>query len=213
MRGLYEIRPVDAVASARLAVEDPWVLAMKLWSPSYIGGWSAAGHWGFTEQLFRSTFVVIAASVRHAEQSIGGTSFRVAHRTWDEMTGIARVWRSGSPVNVATAERTVVDACEHPSWVGGGRMLAGILRDAVESASFSLERLNSEIHNGISGAGAGRLGFLLERFAPDSTALLSALRALRKTGYVRLDPAVPIRGRLATRWGIWVNVSLDSSDS
>ena len=38
-------------------VDESWVLARAVFEPCYIGGWSAAEHWGFTEQIFNSTMV------------------------------------------------------------------------------------------------------------------------------------------------------------
>ena len=34
------------------SLEDPLVIAEKLFSPCYVGGWSAAEYWGITEQIF-----------------------------------------------------------------------------------------------------------------------------------------------------------------
>lgn len=57
-RGLYLVLPLEAQSDRAITVEDPWILADELFSPCYIGGWSAAQHWGLTEQIFRSVFVV-----------------------------------------------------------------------------------------------------------------------------------------------------------
>lgn len=209
-RGFYEVRPLDASAHERLAVEDPWILAQRLWHPCYIGGWTAAGHRGLTEQLFRSTFVVTSNKIRASNRSIGDSAFRLAYRKWDGHRGVERVWRANGPVSVATRERTIIDGCVHPAWLGGGRMLAAVVREAVQSDSFSSERLLGELSGGISGGGAGRLGVLLERMAPHAHGLLAALRARIKTGYVRFDPSIKRKGKLITRWGVWLNISLDS---
>ena len=31
---------------------DPWIITVSLFAPCYIGGWSAAQYWDFTEQIF-----------------------------------------------------------------------------------------------------------------------------------------------------------------
>src|ERR1035437_3875957 len=49
-RGLYVPVALDA-STADAVVEDAWLIAMQLFAPCYIGGWSAAEHWGFTEQV------------------------------------------------------------------------------------------------------------------------------------------------------------------
>src|SRR5215468_882578 len=53
-RGLYLLLPLEAAGAATMAIEDPWVLAEVTLAPCYVGGWSAAEHWGLTEQIFRS---------------------------------------------------------------------------------------------------------------------------------------------------------------
>jgi|GEM_PF-6032200 len=40
--------------------DEPWAVAQKLFVPCYVGGWSAAEYWDFTEQIFNSTLVVLA---------------------------------------------------------------------------------------------------------------------------------------------------------
>ena len=52
-RGLYVVRPLESARTAIPTVEDPWVLARELFSRCYIAGWTAAEHWGLTEQIFR----------------------------------------------------------------------------------------------------------------------------------------------------------------
>lgn len=50
-RGLYVPVPLES-RSADVPLEDPWVIAVRLYEPCYIGGWSAAEYWGLTEQIF-----------------------------------------------------------------------------------------------------------------------------------------------------------------
>src|SRR5437899_2338934 len=63
-RGMYLVLPLEVGPGQRTVAEDPWVLAREAFSPCYIGGWSAAEHWGLTEQIFRSTLVVTARPTR-----------------------------------------------------------------------------------------------------------------------------------------------------
>ena len=37
--------------------QDALVVATAVWSPCYFSGWTAASHWGLTEQVFRTTVV------------------------------------------------------------------------------------------------------------------------------------------------------------
>jgi len=67
----------------RHALEDAWAVADRLFAPCYIGGWSAAQHWGFTEQLFRTTLVVTARRPRARKVEARGSVFIV--RTVEKM--------------------------------------------------------------------------------------------------------------------------------
>ena len=56
-RGLYVGVPLNTRRPGEW-VEDPWVVAGRVFAPCYIGGWTACEHWGFTEQAFRTVLVV-----------------------------------------------------------------------------------------------------------------------------------------------------------
>src|SRR4030067_2797497 len=51
-RGLYIPIPFES-RTAEIPLEEPWIIAERLYSPCYIGGWSAAEYWDLTEQVFR----------------------------------------------------------------------------------------------------------------------------------------------------------------
>ena len=78
-RGLYVAVPLDARRSGEW-VEDPWVVAERIFSPCYIGGWSACAHWDLTEQVFRTVLVVTARRVRHRDVEIQGLPFHLTVR-------------------------------------------------------------------------------------------------------------------------------------
>jgi predicted transcriptional regulator of viral defense system len=205
-RAVYAVRPLDAMPGVGLAEEDAWALGARLFAPCYVGGWTAAGHWGLTEQLFRSTFIVTAKHVRKSDTIVGRSAFRLGH---GEVPGrLKTVWRSGAPVKVSSVERTIVDACGNPAWVGGGRHLAEIFRAAVADGKLSAPHLLAELRHVATGAALGRAGLLTERYWPGAVSVIKYAVANRGAGYVRFDPAVNGRGRLKRRWGLWVNVSL-----
>src|SRR5688572_29704415 len=77
-RGLYAPVPLDALTADQV-LKDPWILVPALFSPGYIGGWTAAGHWDLTEQLFRSVFVFTARPLRRREQTVQGVAFTLRH--------------------------------------------------------------------------------------------------------------------------------------
>ena len=209
-RGLYLVLPLEAGREGG-AVEDPWVLASELYSPCYIGGWSAAEHWGLTEQLFRSTFVVSAAAIRHATETFVGTEFHLVRAKKSRVSTVRPIWRGRERVSVSDRERTIADALASPSWVGGIRHLTQMLRSYRSAKEWNPHRLLERVAEVESGAAFKRLGYLAETALPAEPVLVDAALARRSAGVVKLDPAVEGRGRLTKRWGLWVNVRLDAS--
>ena len=210
-RGVYSVRPLDAVRGTPIAEEDPWTVAMRVFDPCYIGGWTAAGHWHLTEQLFWATMVVTKRHARRADVTVGSSAFHVVRESRKNATGLSIVWRANSPVRVSSVARTIVDACAHPEWVGGGSHLVSIFRAAVADDLIKPESLLVAARGASTGAALGRLAVLAERYLPAALHVIAFAKAHRSTGYVRFDPAVKKRGSLNTRWGIWLNVEFDKA--
>jgi predicted transcriptional regulator of viral defense system len=209
-RGLYLVVPLETKPGERSTVEDPWVLAREVFAPCYIGGWSAAEHWGLTEQLFRSTLVVTAAAVRATNLEILGHSFRIFRVPRSRLaSGVLTVWRGAERVGVSGLERTLVDCLRNPELCGGTRHLVQVLQAYGESPKHDFERLVTIGRQAASGAAWKRLGYLAELLWPHEMRLLDAARRYVTTGNARLDPTVRRSGKLVTRWRLLVNVDVD----
>ncbi len=207
-RGLYLVLPLEAEARTSGVVEDPWLLANELFSPCYIAGWTAAEHWGLTDQIFRSTFVATATRVRRSKLDIAGAEFQLAQVPRRRLEGVGTTWRGSERVLLSGPERTIADALVNPAWLGGVRQLADILRAHRESKSWRPEKLTAELEAIGTGAAFKRLGFLAEGLELDSPAIVAAALTHRTTGIVKLDPAIRTRRRLLKRWGLWVNAGI-----
>ncbi|MGH9047164.1 MAG: type IV toxin-antitoxin system AbiEi family antitoxin domain-containing protein, partial [Acidimicrobiales bacterium] len=131
-RGLYVAVPLDARQSGEW-VEDPWVVADRLFAPCYVGGWSAFEHWDLTEQTFRTLLVVTARRVRHRDEVIQGLPFHLTVRNEDAMFGTVSVWRGQNKVAVSDPSRTVIDVLDNPSLGGGIRTVADVLAEYLRS--------------------------------------------------------------------------------
>ncbi len=207
-RGHYYILPLEAESASATTHDDPWLVASHLFTPCYIGGWSAAEHWGLTEQTFARTFVVSAASVRSRNAEVLGLRFLIKRVPAERVTGVSTVWRGSERVHVSSRERTIADVLRDPSWLGGVRNVADALLRYLELPHSSLDRLLREIRRFRPGAPAKRLGWLLESLRQGDAAALNELLSIRTAGNVKLDPAVPSRGRLSRRWGLWINADV-----
>jgi predicted transcriptional regulator of viral defense system len=201
-RGLYVPVPLES-KSADVALEDPWIIAERLFSPCYIGGWSAAEHWDLTEQIFRSIMVMTTKKPRDRRPVIKSTAFVLRSISPDAFFGTKPIWRGPVKVNVSDPTRTVLDMLSDPSLGGGLRPTTDVFRAYLKSTSKDLQLLVSFAERLGSGAVYKRLGFLLERFVPDEKAIIGKCRARISAGNTKLDPSLPAE-RLVTRWRLWV---------
>jgi predicted transcriptional regulator of viral defense system len=209
-RGLYVAVPLDARHSGKW-IEDTWVVADRLFSPCYIGGWSACEHWDLTEQVFRTLLVVTARRVRHRDEEIQGIPFRLTVRSEEAFFGTVLVWRGQNRVAVSDPSRTVIDVLDNPGLGGGIRTVADVLVEYLRSEHRDDERLVDYGDRLGNRAVFKRLGYLLEHGHVQAPDLAQACLARRSRGLAKLDPAADTPGRIVRRWGLRVNVVLGNA--
>ena len=208
-RGLYLILPLEATPGQATMVEDPWILASVAFAPCYIGGWSAAEHWGLTEQIFRPTLVVTAANVRGRTTTLGGHEFRLLQVPASRVSGsLVSVWRGTERVHASSRERTIVDCLRDPELCGGVRSLVEIMTEYAETPERDVGKLGAAAREAANGAAWKRLGYIAESLWPQETKLLDEAKRHLTKGTTRLDPSVRSTGRLVARWRLWINVPI-----
>lgn len=210
-RGLYIPVPID-VEYPELWTEDPLVLADAVWSPCYFTGWTAANHWGLTEQIFRTIVVRTPNRVRSATQTLLGQEYLVGHIPDSLMTwGLRTEWRGERPVRFADEARTVIDMLDRPNIGGGIRHIAEVLEAYLND--FDWHRLVEYGDRIGNRAVFKRLGYLTEQLSSEHRALVEACRKRLSSGTVLLDPSAPDRGPRITEWGLRANVFIEASGS
>ncbi len=201
-RGVYIPVPLQSQTSEVMA-DEPWVLAKALFSPCYVGGWSAAEHWDLTEQIFSSTMVFTTKKVDERELDLNGAKFTVKTIKQERLFGTKTEWLQNQKVEVSDPTRTIVDAFNDPATVGGIRMAIDMLERYMRSShknidllfDYSLKMKNTAIFK--------RLGFVFSQNWPSETRSIEKFRRAIKSGYSQLDPAVPGKS-LVTLWGLFV---------
>jgi predicted transcriptional regulator of viral defense system len=194
--------PIES-STPDVALQDPWVVAERLFAPCYVGGWSAAEHWGFTEQIFRSTLVVTTRRPRARKVDARGAMFVLRTVRPRAMFGLKPVWRGRVKTHVSDPTRTILDLLDTPSTGGGIRSVLDMLRAYMGSSqrdSKLLIRYADQLGNK---AVFKRLGFIASTYFPEDTALVEACGTRLSAGNARLDPKLPST-RLATVWRLWV---------
>ncbi len=166
-RGVYKVVPLSA-ESGRAAIEDPLAVAMSLFAPCYISGWTAAEYWELTEQVSNSIMIRSAKPQRAAHQKLGGVNFIVRRVPESSIFGTTNVWSGTVAIVMATSHRTVIDLLDAPETGGGGRQALDIIRSywqrpgndpdlllEIGDASGSWQRLQAPRvhHRTIRGAG------------------------------------------------------------
>ena len=201
-RGLYVPVPLES-RTPDVPIEDPWIIAARLFAPCYIGGWSAAEYWGLTEQIFRTVLVMTTQKPRKRDINIKGTNYKLRTISERAMFGLKPVWRGQTKVFVSDATRTIVDLLSDPSLGGGIRPAVDIFLNYLNSEKKDTELLLDYAVKLDNGAVFKRLGFLLERYAPSEEKLIRKCKERLTAGYSKLDPKLDAE-RLITRWRLWV---------
>ena len=201
-QGLYIPVPLES-RTADIPLEDPWPIAERLYSPCYIGGWSAAEHWDLTEQIFRTVVVLTTQKPRDRTPKFKETDFLVRTVSEKAMFGLKPVWRGRVKVSVSDPARTLVDMLSVPSLGGGIRPTVDVLNNYLGSENGDPGLLIEYADRLGNGAVFKRLGFLLERIAPENSLFIDACRKRITTGNAKLDLNLGA-DRLITRWRLWV---------
>ena len=203
-RGLYTPVPMASLGQNQV-LEDPWLIVPFLFGPAYIGGWTAAEHWGLTEQIFRSVCVLTRRLVRGKKKTFQGVDFSVKRISPKAMFDTKTLWRGKVKIEISNPSKTIIDMLDDPAIGGGIRHVSDCLEKYLNEKNGTPEELISAAERLGNGAVFKRLGFLADRRGGPEK-LIAGCRKRLTTGNAKLDPSVPSR-RLVKRWRLWIPVS------
>ena len=206
-RGLYAIVPIDAVDNHQ-ALEDEWVLVPELYTPCYIGGWSATEYWDFTEQLFRDICVLTEQAVIHKKQEIHNISFSLTHIPKKINFGTKIIWKKNKKILISDPHKTIIDTLYSPQLGGGIQHIVDCFKEYVKSQHYSPEKLAAYAMQIGSGAVFKRLGFLYSQITGEDNELTKLCRQHLTQGIAHLDPSIK-DGRIITQWRLNVPEQLE----
>lgn len=205
-RGLYIAVPVDAPDPASWSA-DPLVLAAEVWAQCYFTGWTAAGQWSLTDQVFRVTVVRTPTRVRAARVTLLDNEYLIGAVPESAMGwGLRPQWRGTSRLLFADPARTVIESLDAPAIGGGIRHVAEILSTYLDEHDPNLlidygQRLGN-------GTVFKRLGYLTEALQLDLPNLVAACASRVPSGISALDPTGPTDGEVAGRWNLRINATI-----
>jgi len=205
-RGMYIGVPVDAASPAAWS-EDALIVATAVWSPCYFTGWTSAGHWALTDQVFRTTVLKTAGRVRASQARLLDHDYFLAHTGGNTMGwGLRTEWHGDARLRFADPARTVIDILDDPKLAGGIRHAAEITDSYLdEHDPGTLVEYGDRARNR---AVFKRLGYIVEALGRDAPDLVEACRDRVSAGVSALDPDGPEGGRRTMRWGLRVNVAI-----
>lgn len=207
-RGLYVPVQPNFLGQTQV-LNDPWILVPELFSPGYVGGWSALEHWEFTEQLFRSVCTLTSKRTQIGERKLQGVTFFVKHISAKRQFGTKTIWRESVKLQVSDPYKTMLDIIDDP-YIGAG------LQHTVDSLrEFKSRYGDQKDYSQLleyaamfrNGALFKKLGFLAEKLEFDERLIDECAKRLT-TGYAVLDRNAKEK-KLVTKWRLWVPKRFD----
>ena len=205
-RGLYTVVPIDALSSEQ-ALEDAWLLVPELFAPGYVGGWSAAEYWDFTEQLFRETCILTERGVAHKKLEIHHASLRLTHIPSVLNFGTKIVWKKNKKIDISDPHKTILDMLYDPKIGGGIQHIIDCFQVYIKSSYYDPEQLIAYAARLNNGAVFKRLGFLSSRILGENHILPKYCAQYITRGNIYIDPSIK-QGKLVSDWRLSVPSSL-----
>jgi len=184
------------------SLSNPWLVVPSLFPNSYVGGWSAASHWGLTDQLFETTCVLTLKKIYHSHRAFGRFSYRLFKIKDFQNFGIEMIWQEQTQVPLSDPHKTIIDMIINPKCGGGIQHTIDCFKTYISEfkEDTTLHTYAEKIQNGVF---FKRLGFLSEKLlSPTHPLCLLSLNKMSK-GYVPIDPALSCT-RLMTKWNLFV---------
>lgn len=206
-RGLYISVPLGTVNPQEYK-ENSWIVANRIFSPCYIGGWSAAEHWGLTEQIFNSVYVFTFRTFRSKNINVKGAEFVLKFIGEKRTRHIKGVWVENIKIQISDPEQTLVDILNDPAAGGGIRHVAEIIRSYFDSDYSDEMKLLGYIKENGNRTIYKRLGYVLEILNIQNPEVIKECRRNISTGYSALDPTINNKGTFNRRWNLRINAEI-----
>ena len=200
--GVYIPVPIES-NTADISPENPIGITEKLFSPCYISGWTAAEHWGLTEQIFQSIIVIIQEQRANYRPVIQGTEYCLYLSSKERFFGFKKIWRGNVQIHMADPSRLMLDLVYRPEMGGGIRSVSDFFSNYLSSEKRNIPLLSECLEQFDSGVACKRLGFLAEKYCPEEKALIELCHQKITKGYSKLDPGLECTIHLS-RWNLLI---------
>ncbi len=202
--GLYITVPLGTVNPAEHK-ENTWVVADHVFKPCYIGGWSAAEYWEFTDQIFSTIVVFTLRKFRNRKKSIQGTEYLIKQRNPRFFGKTKSIWIENRKILISDPVQTIVDILDDPTVGGGIRNGSEIVREYFESKHRDDKTIIDYIRTGRNRTVYKRLGYIIETLGIRAPVLMDECKSNISSGFSLLDPAVISKGSTYSKWKLIIN--------
>jgi len=206
-RGIYLTVPIGVINPKEFKT-SPLVTANHVFSPCYIGGWSAAEHWHLTEQMFNSVVVFTSKKTRSSSIKIKGAEFVIRKADESEFRNAKTVWIENEKILITNPSRTVADILNDPTIGGGISNCTEILNNYLDSEYKDENELLKSINELKNNTIFKRLGYLLEVSGRNMLNLIDVCLKHVSKGFTFLDPSIKNKGIINTKWNLRINAEI-----
>ena len=204
-QGVYWPVALDANPDT-MAIEEPWIVAESIFSPGYIGGFSAIKHWDFSEQIFESVVYLTTKLVTDRNVTHAGIKFKLKTVRPYKIFGTKIVWKKTMKIRVSDPTKTMIDLLDDPTMGGGMRVIDEFFLEYWQSKHRDVELLIQYAKKMRNKTIFKRLGFLLETRNLAGVDTIDFLRKNISTGYSELDPSVKSKFFLR-KWNLKISLA------
>ena len=204
-QGVYWSVPLEADPND-IAIEDSWIVAENLFSPGYIGGFSAVKYWDLSEQIFEPVVYLTTNLVANRDVTFGGIKFKLKTIKPYKVFGTKTVWRKSTKIKVSNSTKTIIDFLDDPVSGGGMRTIADFFVEYWESEYKNIDLLIKYAKKMKNRTIFKRLGFLLEVRGLADFRTIEFLKKNISSGYSEFDPSMKSKN-FCRRWNLKISPS------
>lgn len=210
-RGTYLLVPLEAGPDRKWS-EAGYVIGSALAKPAVIAYLSAVQYWNWTEQLSRIVFIQTTQRKSKTKREILGVKYQFVRIPNARLFGIKEGRIDDQSIRVTDREKTLLDCVDKPDFSGGLPTISQAVDEALTQIDF--KKLDKYIEKFRNGAATKRLMFLLEQSVrrkkvqnPEALNLIERWSTKLTSGIALLDPALPVKGPIFTKWCLRLNVA------
>jgi predicted transcriptional regulator of viral defense system len=192
-----------------VADTNPLAAGAVLVSPYFYSFGTACTHHGLTEQVFSEVY--LACQEHRRPETIRDKRYVFVHVPEPRFFGFQEIVVLGHPIQMAMAERAVLDAIDRPRYAGGIGEVSRIVARAAGRLSWN--ELTALVRKWGSSALVQRLGYFIDLHGVDVSRQVRAalLELVRPKSKIQLGPRRKwgSSGKLVRPWNVVENVPRD----